>query len=169
MLSDPTDFQRQLHGAPSTNDVMLAGPSSGSRNSSSDDVIRDRDLDPQLNTGRSRLEDSQIRLRYSTFPVLIFHIQALRVSREPSATELPSPASKPSKSHKEWKTLGFLSLEFRSDCGLWWHLYHEYPPGLYQASGEGESHDTVSRVQQKFYVVTNFTSLFFFILSKGLL
>lgn len=102
------------------------------------------------------LSDSQIRLRYFTLPVLILHLQSLRVASEStsqtpnssssnsssSSSSTPSTSSRSqngdgSRRDKRWDTIGFLSLEFRSDCGLWWHLYHDQPPGLLQATEKG--------------------------------
>lgn len=70
------------------------------------------------------LNHAQIRLRCKTFPILLFEIQ----KQTQLATQNESLAA----------TLGYLSLEFRSDHGLWWHWYPEYPPGLRTASLEGK-------------------------------
>lgn len=101
---------------------------------------------------KETLDDSQIRMRYFTLPVMLFHIQALRMvdstqikTVSKNSLEQSDSSSTVERAGKEdddqdryWETLGFLSLEFRSDSGLWWHLYHESPPGLLRASEKGK-------------------------------
>lgn len=82
------------------------------------------------------LDDLQIRMRYMTLPILVFHIQS---------AGLPSCQSSRETSDG-WDTVGYLSLEFRSDCGLWWHLYNEYPPGLSREVQTGGTDIVVSSV-----------------------
>lgn len=67
-----------------------------------------------VDDGQETLPACQVRLRFRTLPILIFHVHASS-SHDMSAG---------------WQPLCFLTLEFRSDCGLWWHVYHEFPPGL---------------------------------------
>lgn len=114
---------------PDTTSYCTAYSSEGWSETSVDPAGDRVNEDPSFAFEANELDNAQVRMRCQTFPILLFEVQT-------SCWGSATTDGHSSSSRDKWETLGYLSLEFRSDHGLWWHWYPEYPPGLRLVSME---------------------------------
>lgn len=74
---------------------------------------------------------SLVKLKFETLPVVVLEVQQTTAEEAEFLlqAEKEKPLQRRCSSQSAVQTVGYLSVEFRSDVGVSWHFYRERPPG----------------------------------------